>query len=274
MNINFSKYQATGNDFVLINGFKAYISLTKEQIAEVCDRHFGIGADGLIIARSTEDADVFMDYYNCDGSIAEMCGNGVRALSAFSKDENIENARSLKSINVQTRAGLKAVRIEDDIYSVNMGPASFDNESLGFASNEAMWKYPLEINSQVIEIYGASMGNPHCIIFTDDIDNAPVNELGPLIEHNELFKNRINVEWVEVQDELNMKVKVWERGVGYTLACGTGVCASFAIANRLNFVKNKANVSLPGGNLKVELQDKDLLLSGQAKKVFSGDIEI
>ncbi len=256
MKLNFSKYQATGNDFVLINGLSSVVKLEPAAIQKICDRHFGIGADGLIIAAPSEKGDIFMDYYNSDGSIAEMCGNGVRALAAFAGHQKSE-------IKVETRAGLKTVKINGNLLTVDMGKASFGK-----------WNYPLTVNNHTITIYEASMGNPHCIIFTDNAETAPVEELGPVIENHPIFKNRTNVEWVEVKDKNNMAIKVWERGVGYTLACGTGVCASFAVANRLNLVEKQANISLPGGQLQVELADENLLLTGEAKKVFEGIVTI
>lgn len=310
MDVSFSKYQAAGNDFILIDGFSAEIAIGPKQIKKLCDRNLGIGADGLIIARPSEKADLFMDYYNADGSLAEMCGNGVRALADFyisnvkSQMSNVIVSKAKQSlglprrpshdmggtprndISVETRAGIKTIKVENGLYKVDMGKASFSNKDIGFDSDKPMWAYPLEITptgrhpererriSEPIEIYGASMGNPHCIIFTDDIENAPVKELGPAIEINPLFKNRINVEWVQVNNNEKISVKVWERGAGSTLSCGTGACAAFAVASKLGFVKNKAVASLPGGDLQVEWAGENLLLTGPAKKVFEGSIKI
>lgn len=268
--ISFSKYQATGNDFIVFNSFQINIDFLPQEIKQFCDRHFGIGADGIIIARPSNTADIYMDYYNSDGSKAEMCGNGIRALAAFAKDNNLVTGEEIK---VETRAGLKVINVDYSTYQVDMGAPSYDSQEIGFGADEQMWAYPLQINGSKLEVYGVSIGNPHCIIFTKNLDSEPVEQLGPVIENHPLFKNRINVEWVEVESDKKLNVKVWERGVGYTLACGTGACASFAVANRLNLVNNQANISLPGGELEVELAGDSLLLKGEAKLVFQGTID-
>ena len=271
MSISFSKYQATGNDFILINGIDTEISLDTNKIKELCDRQFGIGADGLIIAKPSDSADFFMDYYNSDGSVAEMCGNGIRALSAFLEQKNKAISSEIK---IDTRAGVRQIELNDDLITVNMGNPSFEKADIGFDGETEMWDFPLQVNGSKLKVYGVSIGNPHCIIFTDDISKAPVNELGPKVEKHPLFKNQINVEWVEIENAKNLNVKVWERGAGYTLACGTGACASLAVANRLEKVEKQAIVSLPGGELKVEFRGSSLFLTGKAELVFEGDIDL
>jgi diaminopimelate epimerase len=260
----------------------------------MCDRHFGIGADGLIVVRPSNTADLFMDYYNSDGSVAEMCGNGIRCTAAFALDNGltaISNQPCLSAgrhsaesrgqtsleacppMNIETRAGIKNIKVNQDSYSVDMGEPSFENKAIGFKADGEMWAYPLEIDGQTLKVYGASMGNPHCVIFTDNLEAKTVRDLGLLIENNPLFVNKINVEWVKVVSKESLAVEVWERGAGYTLACGTGACAAFAVANKLNYVKNKAIISLPGGEVEVELQGNSLFLKGKAELVFKGEIE-
>ena len=271
MSISFSKYQATGNDFILINGIDTEISLDTNKIKELCDRQFGIGADGLIIAKASDSADFFMDYYNSDGSIAEMCGNGIRALSAFLEQKNKANSNEIK---IDTRAGVKQIELIDDLITVNMGEPSFEKADIDFDGDGEMWGFPLQLNGSKLEVYGVSMGNPHCVIFTDNISKAPVKELGPKVEKHPLFKNHINVEWVEVENAQKLNVKVWERGAGYTLACGTGACASLAVAKRLDRAEKQVIVSLPGGELKVEFRGSCLFLTGKTELVFEGDIDL
>ncbi|KKM77426.1 hypothetical protein LCGC14_1370130 [marine sediment metagenome] len=271
MSTSFSKYQATGNDFILIDGLDNGVGLDKNKIKVMCDRHFGIGADGLIIVESSTTADFFMNLYNADGSVAEMSGNGIRTLTAFLLDKGHISGNK---VEIETRGGIKKIDIDDRLFSVDMGEPSFDKRSIGFTAEDDMWAYPLTINDQEIEVYGASMGNPHCIILTEDIGNAPVKELGPVIEKHDLFANDINVEWVQIESPENLKVEVWERGVGYTLACGTGACAALAVTNKLDLVKNKAKVSLPGGELQVEFRGKRLHLTGNANLVFKGSIDL
>jgi len=273
MNICFSKYQATGNDFLMINGFAGDLALTAKQVNTLCNRYFGAGADGVIIVRPTDKADMFMDLINSDGSAAEMSGNGIRCLASYAIDNELIKANS-GEISIDTRAGLKTIKVNNDKFKVDMGVPSFANADIGFLSDQAAWDYPIAINGSELKVYGVSMGNPHCVIFTEELEKKLVHELGPLVENHPLFKNKTNVEWVKVDSENSLSIEVWERGAGYTLACGTGSCASFAVANRLGLVKNQASISLPGGELEVELQSGHLFLTGEAKKVYNGTIEI
>jgi len=273
MNVSFSKYQATGNDFILIDGFTSGFSLTSKQITRLCDRHFGVGADGVIIAKPSDKANLFMDLINSDGSQAEMSGNGIRCLAAFAIDNELVKA-NVEEIFVDTRAGLKTIKVNDNKFKVDMGVPAFENSDIGFLAQEKIWNYPLRVNGNELKVYGVSMGNPHCIILTEQLEKTIVDKLGPLVETHPLFKNKTNVEWVKVESDSKLSIEVWERGAGYTLACGTGACASFAAANRLGLVKNQASISLPGGELEVELQGSHLFLTGEAIKVYNGTIEV
>jgi len=256
--INFYKYHGAGNDFIMIDNFKKSINLTSEYIKSLCDRHFGIGADGVILLESSDKADCFMNYYNSDGTEAEMCGNGVRCTAKFF----LEQTKSeLKELNIDTRAGIKNIKInDDDTYSVNMGKPIFEHND--FPSGE-------------ISVYGlkfqcVSMGNPHAVTLVDNLENIDIKIVGPKIENDLNFPNKINVEFVEKIDDLNYKVKVWERGCGETLACGTGACAVYAVLQP----KEEITLEFPGGKLFLsENQNNEIILRGPATFVFEGEIK-
>lgn len=268
----FFKYQGTGNDFIIINDWEDKISLSCEEIVFICDRHFGIGADGLILVKPSEKADYYMDFYNSDGSKAEMCGNGIRCLAAYI----IENLMpSLQNLNIETLAGIKNILISEDTYSVDMGKPSFVATEIPVeAGLDEVIDFPLEVAGQTFNITCVSMGNPHAVIFGDEetLDFALV--FGPLIENNIVFPKRTNVEFVSLKGDI-AKTVVWERGVGLTLACGTGACAVLAAAKKLGKVENSLTVSLPGGDLQVKYNEKgSIILTGPAKFVFKGKIDI
>jgi len=265
--INFHKYHGAGNDFILINGLEKSITLKPEEIKFFCDRNVGIGSDGLIIIEPSDKADCFMNYYNSDGTVAEMCGNGIRCVAKFF----IEQTNSLlKKVNIDTQAGIKNVQINDDeTCSVNMGNPIFTHGD-----------FPSEIiNLEGLDLGGVSMGNPHAVVVVDNLDNIDVKVMGPKIENDAKFPNKINVEFAQKINENYYKVKVWERGCGETLACGTGACAVYAILRKKNFEEdssfNKEEITLefPGGNLFLsENKEKEIILRGSAVFVFKGEI--
>jgi len=259
--INFHKYHGAGNDFIMINNLDKSIFLTPEDISLYCDRNFGIGADGIILLEPSIKADCFMNYYNSDGSIAQMCGNGARCTAQFYLKET---GKDLKEINLETRAGIKSIKInDDDTYSVNMGVPIF--ESNDFPSNI--------LKLEGYDFKCVSMGNPHAVAQVSDLNEIGLKTIGPKIENNENFPNKINVEFVEKIMDDYYKVKVWERGCGVTLACGTGACAVYAILNKIMNFDKEITLEFPGGKLYLSHSEQgDILLRGPATFVFEGKI--
>ncbi|MEW5706077.1 MAG: diaminopimelate epimerase [Actinomycetota bacterium] len=294
MQLNFSKYEGIGNDFIIINNLDGSISLSKEQIGKLCHRNFGVGADGLILARPSKVADFFMDFYNSDGSIAEMCGNGIRCFAKYIADEGLSNKSTL---NIETRAGVKTVDLLIDGGKVvgarvDMGEPVLDTQKIPvkYEANQLI-NQPISIDepSQIdgaLKVGGASsssfyatcvsMGNPHCVIFVDDIRTAPVQSLGPKIETSSYFPQKTNVEFAHVVASDEIELRVWERGCGETMACGTGACASLVACVLNGKTERSATVHLPGGNLRISWDKKTnhVFLEGPAAKVFFGTIEI
>jgi diaminopimelate epimerase len=288
--IKFSKLNGQGNDFVLIDSLKDEVVLPEEGIRKICSRHFGIGADGVIIVRQSSKADFFMDYYNSDGTLAEMCGNGIRCMAKFVYDNNLINNNKFI---IETRAGLKSINMdisEDNSINeieVDMGspifkpekiPVNIDflNRNRDFAKEQyrkashtglhpfleeikaenPIFNYNLPVGKKIFAINCVSMGNPHCIIFIDknkDLKKIDLYEIGPKIENHPFFLNKTNVEFIKVENENEISMIVWERGCGETLACGTGACASAVAAIILDLVNplKPVKVNLKGGILKI-----------------------
>ena len=284
MKNNFSKYQGLGNDFIIFdarrNNLDHLFSINKDNFIEhLCNRNFGIGADGIIlILDSNNKCFVRMKIYNSDGSEPEMCGNGIRCLIAFLNDNNEIN--ELSEIPIETKAGLILTSIDgNENIKVNMGepilspvdiPTKLLMNSLKVPNGE------ITLKDQILNVYAASMGNPHMIVFVNDIEGIPFQEWGSFLEKHNTFPNDTNVHFVEIIDKSNIKVKVWERGCGPTLACGTGACACLVVTSKLGKTLNNANVYLPGGKLEVEWpnQSGPVFMQGPALKVFSGEIDI
>ena len=269
MNIGFTKMHGLGNDFVVIENMSGRISLSKEQVILLCDRHKGVGADGVILIEKSNDSDCFMNYYNSDGTLAQMCGNGVRCVAKFLQDD----LKIKKSIfKIDTRAGVKEITSEKDgNFSVNMGKPIFLHEDFP--------NTPKEIEN--LKLSFVSMGNPHAVAFVDDLSIYDLEVLGPKIENNSNFPNKINFHLVEkiVRQDLTtkqeFKVRTWERGCGATLACGTGACAVYAVARKHTNAGKSIKIKLPGGELFISENDQgDIIMRGPAVSVFSSMIEV
>ncbi|MFN4860698.1 MAG: diaminopimelate epimerase [Pseudanabaena sp.] len=276
MAIAFSKYHGLGNDFVLIdNRHSAEPILTPEQAEKWCDRNFGIGADGIIFLLNADKSKHRMRIYNSDGSEPEMCGNGIRCLAKFMQDLDIPTTIEGK-YPIQTGAGLIVPQMDaDGQITVDMGKpfltAAEIPTTLG-ASDQKVVNLPLEVGGKTWNVTTVSMGNPHCMIFVDDVDSIPLAEIGVLFEHHPVFPKRTNTEFVEVVNRGYVKMRVWERGAGATLACGTGACAT-VVAGVLNDLCDRiCTVNLPGGDLKITWSDESdrLLMTGPAQLVFTG----
>jgi diaminopimelate epimerase len=259
--IEFYKYEGAGNDFIMINNLKGEINFEPDYVKSLCDRHFGIGADSLILLESSNKADCFMNYYNSDGTQAEMCGNGARCTAKFYFEQTKKTGNEL---NVDTRAGIKNIKVNnDDIYSVNMGLPIFNHQD-----------FPMgEIKINNFDLECVSVGNPHAVILVGNLEDFNIKEIGSKIENDFHFPNKINVEFVQKIDEVNYKVKVWERGCGETLACGTAACAVFAILDKKIDFKNEIILEFPGGKLYLTKDHEgNIILRGPATFVYKGEI--
>jgi diaminopimelate epimerase len=265
--MEFMKYQGTGNDFLIV---KEQADVDYSALAvQMCDRHFGIGADGLIYPSSSEVADIKMNFYNADGSIAAMCGNGIRCFGKYLIDNGIiEN----DPMTIETLAGIKTlVQVDDDFIKVDMGERSLESKDIVNFYADQLINKKIFIHDREFDISTILFGVPHTIIFVENFDLELIEKYGHLIETHDLFTEGTNVNFVKVIDDENINVMTWERGVGRTLSCGTGVCASTIVANHLEKVKTKVNVKVLGGNLGVELIDDQVYLLGEAKAICQGN---
>jgi len=284
MKINFSKYQGLGNDFIIFdargNNLDNLFTENKDNFIEhLCNRNFGIGADGIILILDSKNKFfVKMRIFNSDGSEPEMCGNGIRCLIAFLNDNN--EIKDKSEIRIETKAGLILTSIVgNENIKVNMGEPILSPDDIPtklLMNNLTVANGKITINDQILNVYAASMGNPHMIVFVDNIDNIPFEDWGRFLEKHYTFPNDTNVHFVELIDKSNIKVKVWERGCGPTLACGTGACACLVVTSKLGKTLNKANNKLPGGKLEIEWPNQagPVLMQGPALKVFHGEIDI
>ena len=273
--MKFTKMQGLGNDYVYVNCFKEKIDNPPEVAKIVSDRHFGIGSDGLIMINSSKVADFEMEMYNADGSRGEMCGNGIRCVGKYMYDYGLTDK---EAISVETLAGIKYLQffIENGKVAkvkVDMGsPILTPAEIPVVAEGERAVDEPIVVDGTEYRMTCISMGNPHAIVYVDDVKNLPIEKIGPLFEKHERFPNRVNTEFVKVLDRNTVEMRVWERGSGETLACGTGACAT-AVACILNgLTEEKVTVKLLGGDLEIEWdrEKNKVFMTGPAKVVFDG----
>jgi diaminopimelate epimerase len=277
--MRFSKYHGVGNDFIMVADQEDRLTLTAELVRSLCDRRFGIGGDGVIrVAPGRDGGDLVMDYVNSDGSVGEMCGNGIRCLAIFAHDEGITNASKLK---VETGAGLKTVEVlGDGRVRVDMGAPIFRPADIPvtWAGEDALHA-KFDLDDEVLQAACLSMGNPHAVLFSGDPAKAPVTSLGPVIEKHPAFPNGTNVEFMRVDSPSHITMRVWERGAGETLACGTGACAVAVVGKLLGECESSMTISLPGGELDIEWagsldEEAPVLMTGPAVRSFSGDVDI
>lgn len=279
--MKFSKMHGLGNDFVIVNALAEKKLGNLEELAKrVCHRNFGIGADGLILVLPSEEADIRMRIFNSDGSEPEMCGNGIRCFARYIYQENIVPK---EVIRVETLAGIIVPRLitEGSLISgiqVDMGPPVLVPDKIpvrGFASGPVVDE-PMEVDGLTLSITAVSMGNPHCVVFVPDLDAVFFDTLGPKLETHPAFPRKTNVEFVQVINNEKVKVRVWERGAGPTLACGTGACAVVVAGSLSGRTARKVTVGLPGGDLEV-LWDQHVnrvYMTGPAVEVFRGEFFI
>ena len=280
--MKFTKMHGCGNDYIYVDGGKEKIPQDQnpELVRRLSDRHFGIGGDGVIFINPSGEADFEMEMYNMDGSRAEMCGNGIRCVAKFVYDKGLTDQTSLSIISCGKIKYLELF-VEDGKVStvkVNMGSPILKASDIPVISDsrEEVIAEPIEVGDIVYEMTCVSMGNPHAVIFVDDVSSFPLEKTGPLFENHVRFPNRINTEFVKVLDEETVEMRVWERGTGETLACGTGACAA-AVACILNgLTKEKVTVKLLGGNLQIQWDREANLvyMTGPAATVFEGECTI
>lgn len=280
--MKFTKMHGIGNDYIYINGFEDDIVPEEmiEEIIAMSDRHKGIGGDGVIFIMPSDKADARMRMFNADGSEGKMCGNGIRCVGKYIYEHDISHNNPLK---IETASGIKTLNLEVaqgkvESVTVNMGSPILDSKLIPVDLDvEQVINYPLVVNGQEYLITCVSMGNPHCVIFTEGIDYLDLESIGPLFENNPIFPERTNTEFIEIIDDKTMKMRVWERGSGETLACGTGASASVvaAIYNNIFTRDQEIKVILKGGELYITLtQDNHVFMRGSATEVFTGEYKL
>lgn len=262
--------QGTGNDFIVIEDFEGKYGDLEKLAQKLCDRHFGIGADGILIVTKSDIADIQMIIINADGSYASMCGNGIRCFAKYVWEKKIVQEINIK---IETGDGVKLANIclEDEkvkSVTINMGKYNFDPRSIPALTPVEIVNKELDVNHKSYYITSMFMGVPHTIVF-GKLQDYEVEE-GKFIEHHSIFPEKTNVNFCEVIRNNMIKVKTWERGAGPTLACGTGSCASVVAANRLGYIGEKATVEVPGGILDVEIIEEEVLMTGPAEITYEG----
>ena len=277
--MHFTKMHGIGNDYV-------YVDCTRETVADpaaaaifVSDRHFGIGSDGLILIKPSDEADFEMDMYNADGSRGKMCGNGIRCVGKYVYDHGLTDKTTVR---IATGSGVKTLEltVEDGkavLLKVDMGEAILKPADIPVRlEGDRAVDVPVAIGGKAWRITCVSMGNPHCVTFVPEVEDLPLEKIGPLFENDTLFPDRVNTEFVKVLDDHTLRMRVWERGSGETWACGTGACAT-AVAAMLNgLAKNPVTVKLNGGDLLIDWDRESghIFMTGPATEVFEGDIEL
>jgi diaminopimelate epimerase len=276
MRINFTKMQGAGNDFVVVDAINQNVVLTAEQIRFIADRHFGVGCDQLLLIEKTDRNDAEFRYriFNADGIEVEQCGNGARCFARYVVERKMTASRV---IPVETAGGLIQLQLEDDGFvSVDMGVPDFWPESLPFEATGTPEYHELKLNGEKYAIGAVSIGNPHAVLLVDSVDEAPIEALGPSIESHQRFPQRVNVGFMEVVDRHHIRLRVYERGVGETLACGSGACAAVAVGIRNRLLDEAVQVELRGGSLTISWpgEGSSIFMTGPAETVYEGHITL
>lgn len=279
----FSKMQATGNDFIVINNLENEFQYSFKLLSKyLCDRHFGVGADGVLILDKGTIADYKMRIFNQDGSEAEMCGNGIRCFAKYLYEKKIVRDTEF---GIETSAGIRNVKLEVEgntvvLVEVDMGKPVLELDKIPiyyeaideYTYNEKQLFDGLQIDEFIL--YPISFGNPHAVCFVNNVEEIDIEKLGKLIEDYKYFPNKTNVEFVQIKNNSTIKVRVWERGVGETLGCGTGACSSAVISNLYKSTESEVIVELRGGNLKIKLNRENVFMQGSAEFVYEGKMDI
>jgi diaminopimelate epimerase len=276
MQLHFTKMHGLGNDFVVLNAIKQNIDLTKAQLRLLANRHLGVGCDQILLVESSSQQGVDFRYriFNADGGEVEQCGNGARCFARFVLDKGLA-AKS--EIVVETRGGIIVLKVEKDgQITVDMGVPDFEPAALPLLAEKRLPYYRFNIHGQDVELGAVSMGNPHAVLRVEHIGTAAVETMGPALESHLQFPNRVNVGFMEIVDPERIMLRVYERGAGETMACGTGACAAVAVGRQWGQLSDMVRVSLPGGDLMIRWQGegKHLFMTGPAATVFEGSIEL
>ena len=276
MHIKFTKMQGIGNDFVVIDGFNQAIKLSADQIRHLADRHFGVGCDQLLLVEqaSHPNADFRYRIFNADGHEVEQCGNGARCFVKFVHQHKLTDKTQ---ICVETASGLIYPKLEDNgLVTVNMGAPRFEPAQIPFIADQSALTYQLDLGNSAVEISTVSMGNPHAVQIVQDVDSAPVEAQGALIESHAKFPQRINAGFMQIINSHEIRLRVFERGAGETLACGTGACAATVAGIRLGKLQSPVKVIMRGGELNISWDGDQsaVMMTGPAISVFEGEISI
>ncbi len=272
----FSKMHGLGNDFVIIDAVSRPVSLSPEQIRYLADRHVGIGCDQLLLVEPAGDARADFRYriFNADGSEAGQCGNGARCFARFVREHGLTTKDRLV---LETRSGLLRTQLLDgNLVTVDMGTPRLDPAAVPFVTDQPGPDYTLDVDGEPVELNAVSMGNPHAVLRVDDVTRAPVERLGPRLEHDRRFPEGVNVGFMEIEDRTHIRLRVFERGAGETLACGSGACAAVVAGRLRGLLDPRVAVELPGGKLFVEWEggDASVAMTGPATLVFEGSIAL
>ena len=273
----FAKLHGTANDFIYVDARAGFPGDPAAIARRLCDRRRGIGADGLILLLPSTEADGRMVIYNADGSRAEMCGNGIRGLAKFVYERGL---LPINPLTVETDAGVKALELHLDggrvaRVTVDMGMPEWRGREIPVDADGEILDRPLVVDGRTWSVTCVSMGNPHCVVFVDDVAGLPLETLGPRFEHHPFFPRRVNTEFVHVDGRERLTMRVWERGSGETMACGTGACAVGVAAARTGRSARRVTVTLPGGPLEIDWRSDDrVLMTGDAVAVFDGQVEV
>lgn len=272
MTLKFTKMQGLGNDFVVIDGVRQRVDLSPQAIRALADRRFGVGCDQvLVVERATGDADFRYRIFNADGFEVEQCGNGARCFVVFVRDQGLTDKREIR---VETTGGLIVPRLESDgQVTVDMGVPRFRPEEIPFTDGEGALEETLDVAGSSVRISALSMGNPHAVQIVNDVDAAPVTTQGPLIENHTRFPNRVNAGYMQIVDRATIRLRVWERGAGETLACGTGACAAVVVGIRRGLLDSRVKVTTHGGELAIgwDGEGTPVMMTGPAATVFEGE---
>jgi diaminopimelate epimerase len=276
MELTFTKMHGLGNDFVVIDATSQPIDLTMEQIRFLADRRLGVGCDQVLLVEPPRQPEVDFTYriFNADGGEVEQCGNGARCFARYVRDQGLTRK---DHIPVATAAGVITLHVEaDGQITVEMGIPIFEPADIPFAADARAEVYSLEVESTQVEVSVVSMGNPHAVLRVEQVDKAPVASLGPRIESHVRFPRRVNVGFMQVVDPQHIRLRVYERGAGETLACGSGACAAVVVGRQRGWLDDKVTVSLPGGNLKIQWSGagQPVLMTGPAVSVFEGRVRL
>lgn len=274
--MKFTKMHGLGNDFIVIDAINQTVALLPEQIKRLADRHYGIGCDQILVVSDARQSHVDFNYriFNADGSEVEQCGNGARCFARFVRDKGLTDK---DLITVETLSGVISLQLEPGgLVTVDMGMPRFNPADVPFAASQEKPVYDLDVRGQLLNLAVLSMGNPHAVLNVDNVMTADVSGLGAAIESHEAFPERVNVGFMECVDRNHIRLRVYERGAGETLACGTGACAAVVAGRRQGLLDERVSVELAGGNLLVQWSGEgaSVMMTGPAMSVFEGEVEI